>query len=64
MASGVTRICKNNLFSYPYAKILVTNCFCNSLNKIIGFLVRFLDLEKKKTKRQQNLKLIGCDWNI
>ena len=57
MASGVTRICKNNLFSYPYAKILVTNCFCNSLNKIIGFLVRLLGLEKKKNKETTKFEI-------
>ena len=52
MASGVTRICTLNLFSYHSSKILVTNCYCDGLNKIIWFLVRFLDLEKKKNTKE------------
>ena len=59
MASGVTRICTLNLFSYHSSKILVTNCFCDGLNKIIWFLVRFLDLEKKKkTPKRTNLQMM------
>ena len=53
MASGVTRICTLNLFSYLSSKIPITNCLCDGLNKIIWFSIRFLVLEKdgkKKTK--------------
>ena len=66
MTSGVTRICTVNLFSYPSAKVTITNCFCDSLNKIIRFLVRFLNLGKKKSNKQttkfENDRI--CNQNI
>ena len=57
MASGVTRICTLNLFSYLSSKIPVTNCLCDGLNKIIWFSIRFLVLEKDG-KKKQNLQMI------